>query len=63
MKTYVINFDAYKSVRTHLISMYINDISVTLFDRCWVECILRERFQNLLKIKISEQISIKYKPL
>ena len=41
----------------------MNDISVTFFDSFGVECTLKETFQNLLDIKISEQISIKYKPL
>ena len=47
--TYVINLDAYSDIGTHWMSLYVNNTTVTYFDRFGVEHIRESK--NLLIIK------------
>ena len=39
---YVINLDEFKSIRTHLITLFVDDNNITYFDRFRVEYIPKE---------------------
>ena len=41
-EAYAINFDVYKSIRTHWIALYVNDDNVTYFDSFRIEHIPNE---------------------
>ena len=57
---YVLNLDEYKSIRTHWIALYVNDINVTYFDSFGVEHIPKE-IKKFIAIKNVITIFLEYK--
>ena len=57
---YVVNLDEYKSIRTHWIALYVNDINVTYFDSFGVEHIPKE-IKKFIAIKNVITIFLEYK--
>ena len=60
-EAYIINLDEYESIRTHWISLNVNDENKTCFDFFGVDHIQKKKLENSLEIKILQQIFLEYK--
>ena len=57
--TYVINLDEYSDIKTHWMTLYVQNNNVTYFDSFEVEHILESK--HLSVIKTEKQILLEYK--
>ena len=60
---FVINLDKFKPVGTHWMAWHVNGNSVTYFDSLLELQIFQKDLKNLQTPKVSQQISIEYKPM